>query len=170
LVSYRSEAALSNFIGTFKFAVDEKGRFSVPTSLRDGLASSADDTFVVHPGADQCLEAYPKDEWARRVQILRSLPGGRTGRYYRRLIAGEARPCKMDGHHRILVPPELLSRAGITDTVLIIGQLDHLEFWHPEKYGAYLAAQDVPLDDVLEEIEAHRHGRLPGNDESDRVR
>ena len=158
---------MSNFIGTFDFTVDKKGRFSVPTSIREGLASSADGTFVVHPGADQCLEAYPKDEWARRVRILRSLPAGRSGRYYRRVIIGDARPCKMDGHHRILVPPELLARAGIKDAVLIVGQLDHLELWQPEKYKAYLGSQHVPLEDILEEIENTLHkGRL-GKEESD---
>ncbi len=161
---------MSNFIGTFKFAVDRKGRFSVPTLIREGLASSAENTFVVHPGADQCLEAYPRDEWARRVQVLRSLPGGRSGRYYRRLIAGDARPCKMDGHHRILVPLDLLARAGITDTVLIIGQLDHLEFWQPEKYDSYLAAQKVPLEDVLEEIDTYLGKRQRGKEESEWVR
>ena len=161
---------MSNFIGTFKFTVDKKGRLSVPTLIREGLASSADGTFVVHPGADNCLEAYPKDEWARRVQILRSLPGGRSGRYYRRVIIGDARPCKMDGHHRILVPPELLARVGITDTVVIIGQLDHLELWQPGRYEAYLDAQHVPLEDILEEIEDTLSKRRLGRDESDWVR
>jgi MraZ protein len=158
---------LSNFIGTFKFAVDKKGRFSVPTLVRDGLAASSDGTFVVHPGADNCLEAYPKDEWARRVRILRSLPAGRSGRYYRRVIIGDARPCKMDGHHRILVPPELLARAGITEAVLIVGQLDHLELWQPERYEAYLGTQHVPLEDILEEIESTLAKRRSNKEESD---
>ena len=158
---------MSNFIGTFRFAVDAKGRFSVPTIVREGLAASSDGTFVVHPGADGCLEAYPKDEWARRVRTMRSLHAGRAGRYYRRVIVGDARPCKMDGHHRILVPPELLSRAGITDSILIIGQLDHLELWHPEKYETYLGAQHVPLEDILEDIEDNLMKRRSGKEESD---
>jgi len=158
---------LSKFSGTFKFAVDKKGRLSVPTPIREEVASSADSTFVVHPGADNCLEAYPKDEWTRRVQLLRTLPAGRSGRYYRRVIIGGARPCKMDSHHRILIPPELLAQVGITDTVVIIGQLDHLELWQPERYQAYLAAQHIPLEDILEEIEDTLYKRRLGRNESD---
>jgi MraZ protein len=149
----RSKAALSSFIDSFEFTVDAKGRFSIPAPVREGLASSADETFVVSRGPEGCLEAYPLDEWARRVRVLRSIPNKRLGRYYKRLILGNAKRCRMDSHHRILVPPELLRSVGIGKTVLILGQLDHLEFWSPEAHRAYVDAQQIPLEDVLEEIE-----------------
>jgi len=158
---------LSNFIGTFKFAVDKKGRFSIPTVIRDGLSSAADGAFVVHPGAENCLKIYPQDEWRKRVKLLRSLPGDKLGRYYRRVILGDARPCKMDGHHRILVPPELLARAGITDTVVIVGQLEYLELWEPGRYEAYLSGQHEPIEDVHEQIESILTKPRPRTDESD---
>lgn len=144
---------MSSFIGHFDFAVDRKGRFSIPASLREGLATSADGTFVVSKGPEGCLDAYPLDEWARRVRVLRSIPNKRLGRYYKRLILGGAKRCKMDSHHRILVPPELLRSVGIDQAIMIIGQLDHLEFWDPAAYRAYNEAQQIPLEDVLEEIE-----------------
>lgn len=149
----RSEAALSSFIGTFNFIVDEKGRFSIPASLREGLATTAEGTFVVSNGPEGCLDAYPLDEWTRRVKVLRSIPNRRLGRYYKRLILGGAKRCKMDSHKRILVPPELLKSVGIKKSILIIGQLDHLEIWDPSAYGRYVKAQEIPLEDVLEEIE-----------------
>jgi MraZ protein len=144
---------VSNFLGTFSFAVDEKGRFSIPSHIRSGLAGSADGTFVVSRGLDGCLDAYPLDEWTRRIKLLRSLPNKRSGRLYKRLIVGGAKLCKMDGHKRILVPPDMLKSVGIDGTVLIIGQLDHLEFWAPDAYQAYLAEHDTPIEDVLEELE-----------------
>ena len=144
---------MSDLIGQYKFTVDSKGRFSIPATLRAGLASSADGTFVVSPGPEGCLDAYPLDEWMRRIRVLRSIPNQRIGRYYKRIILGGARRCRMDSHSRILVPPELLKSMGIRKSVLIIGQLDHLELWDPKSYSAYLKTQQIPLEDVIEEIE-----------------
>lgn len=150
---------MSQFIGKYKHAVDRKGRMSVPTQLSGGLALSADGTFVVVPGPEGCLDAYPKDEWTRRLQVVRSMPGTRLGRFYRRTIIGEARECRIDGHSRILVPPEMLRRVGITTSVLIVGQLDHVELWKPETFEAYLASQTTTLEDAIEEIDARLEKR-----------
>jgi MraZ protein len=144
---------LSNLIGAFRFTVDGKGRLSVPAPLRTGLANSADDTFVLSQGPDGCLDAYPLDEWIRRITVLRSIPNKKLGRYYKRIIFGGAKRCRMDSHNRILVPPELLKHADIKDSVLIIGQIDHLEFWDPQAYDRYVENQKIPLEEVLEEIE-----------------
>jgi MraZ protein len=157
---------VSHFIGTYRHTVDRKGRMSIPTQMVAGLAHSADGTFVIVPGPEGCLDAYPRDEWSRRVQVLRSISGGRAGRRYKRVILGEARECKVDGHNRILVPQEILSRAGISNSVLIVGQLDHLEIWQPKAFQAYLAAQTTTIEDVIEEIDARLEKRRI--DESDR--
>ncbi|MFH1312882.1 MAG: division/cell wall cluster transcriptional repressor MraZ [Candidatus Eisenbacteria bacterium] len=152
---------MSSFIDTFEFTVDAKGRFSIPAPLREGLAASAEKTFIVSRGPEGCLEGYPLDEWARRVRVLRSIPNKRLGRYYKRLILGNAKRCKMDSHHRILIPPDLLRSVGISRNVLILGQLDHLEFWAPDAHKAYIDAQQIPLEDALEELETQlREERL----------
>lgn len=161
---------MSDFKGTFKHAVDQKGRFSVPIQVVSGLALSADHTFVVSTGPEKCLDAYPKDEWTRRVQKLKSLPGGKLGRYYKRLIVGDARECKLDGHKRILVPPEILARVGITNMVLIVGQIDHLELWKPEDYETYLESQDIAPADVFDKMDSYFNEHQSGANESDRVR
>jgi MraZ protein len=150
---------LSSFIDTFKFAVDGKGRFSIPASLREDLSDLAENTFVVSKGPDGCLDAYPLDEWRRRLRALRTIPNKKLERYYKRVVIGGAKRCKMDSHFRILVPPKLLRSVGIEKSVLIVGQLDHLEFWNPGTYRAYVDSHQIPLEDVLEEIET----RLQGN-------
>lgn len=149
---------MSHFIGSHIFTVSKKGRFNIPASLRLGLGVSADSTFVVSRGPEGCLDAYPLDEWTRRVKVLRSIPSKRLGRYYKRLILGRAIQCKMDGHNRILIPPDLLRSVGIENRVLIIGQLDHLELWDPQAHESYMQQQDIPLEDVLEEIEDQLNG------------
>jgi MraZ protein len=149
---------LSDLIGGFTHAVDKKGRFNIPAQMRAGMAAGADSTFVVSPGPEGCLDAYPLDEWNRRIGVLRSIPNKRRGRYYKRQILGTAVLCRMDVHNRILIPPEILREAGIEGQVLILGQLDHLELWNPEAYKRYVGSHEVPIEDVLEEIEDQVRG------------
>jgi len=148
---------LSQFVGSHTFSVSDKGRFNVPSPVRQGLSPSADDTFVISPGPDGCLDVYPLDEWNRRARVFRKIPNKRMGRYYKRRILGGAVRCRMDAHNRILVPPDLLKSVGIEKRILIVGQNDHLEFWNPDTHQSYMKKQDVSLEDVLEEIEDQLH-------------
>lgn len=152
---------MSSLIGGFTHSVDKKGRFNVPAQMRTGLAASADATFVISRGPEGCLDAYPLDEWNRRVRVLRSIPNRKRGRFYKRQILGAAILCKMDIHNRILIPPEILRDVGIEGRVLILGQLDHLELWDPEAYETYTGSHDTPIEDVLEEIEDQLDGTVP---------
>jgi len=140
---------LSRLYGSYTFSVDEKGRFSIPAEIRRGLAEEALSTFMVLPGFDGCLDAYPLDEWLKREEFLRSLPEDEDGIYYLRAVLSQMRRCKMDRHKRILVPTQLLRLVGIKDSVFIIGMLDHLEFWNPETYQQYLASRPVKPQDAL---------------------
>jgi MraZ protein len=151
---------LSNLIGGFTHSVDKKGRFNVPAQVRAGMAASADGAFVISRGPEGCLDAYPLDEWNRRVRILRSIPNKKRGRYYKRQILGAAVLCRMDVHNRILIPPDILREVGIEGRVLILGQLDHLELWDPEAYETYSGSHDIPIEDVLEEIEDQLNGNV----------
>jgi MraZ protein len=149
---------LSNLIGGFTHSVDKKGRFNVPAQIRTGMAASAEGTFIISRGPEGCLDAYPLDEWNRRVRRLRSIPNKKIGRYYKRRILSDAVICKMDVHNRVLIPPEILRDVGIEGRVFILGQLDHLELWDPEAYGGYTGSHDIPIEDVLEKIEDQANG------------
>ena len=45
---------------------------------------------------------------------------------------------ELDKQQRINLPKELLKFAGINSQVTILGALDHIEFWDPETYDAYI--------------------------------
>ena len=55
---------LTVFKGTYRHRVDAKGRLPVPAAFRRALAD-AKSARVVMTQFDQCLAAYPPDEWAR---------------------------------------------------------------------------------------------------------
>ena len=47
------------FMGEYQHSIDAKGRLIVPAKFRDGLGEH----FVVTKGLDNCLFAYPQEEW-----------------------------------------------------------------------------------------------------------
>ncbi len=47
------------FMGEYQHNIDNKGRIIVPSKFRDNLGEQ----FVITRGLDQCLFAYPMDEW-----------------------------------------------------------------------------------------------------------
>ena len=47
------------FMGQYQHSIDAKGRLIVPAKFREGLGEH----FVVTKGLDNCLFAYPQDEW-----------------------------------------------------------------------------------------------------------
>ena len=55
---------------------------------------------------------------------------------------------KLDRQGRTGIPRKLLSKAGITNQMVIIGALDKLEFWSPENSEDF-----PPMEDLAESLE-----------------
>ena len=51
---------------------------------------------------------------------------------------------KLDAQQRVTLPKNLLEFAGIDGKVAIIGMIDHIEFWNPEKFESYLQSLGTP--------------------------
>src|SRR5262249_13728784 len=81
------------FKGTYRHRIDAKGRLPVPAAFRRELAEKATSSVVVTL-LDQCLAAYPPDEWARLEEQLGALPAfSRPVKALTRLLASRAADC-----------------------------------------------------------------------------
>ena len=58
------------FLGEYQHSIDTKGRLIVPAKFREGLGEH----FVVTKGLDNCLFAYPQEEWKVFEEKLKQLP------------------------------------------------------------------------------------------------
>jgi len=126
------------FRGQFEHAIDEKGRLSIPAKLREALR---EEKTLVLTSSDGYLTAYPLTEWRALEDRLRANPKlKRDLRDYLRLVYSTAEDVAIDGQGRILVPPALRQRAGITRDVVIIGVMDQLEIWDRARWEAKVAA------------------------------
>ena len=53
-----------------------------------------------------------------------------------------------DGQNRILIPPELAAKAGITQEVRIIGMGRRIEIWNTDGFEKYIAGYGKSYEEV----------------------
>src|ERR1700743_3946186 len=58
------------FLGTHAPRLDEKGRMFLPAKYRDELAGGV----VITKGQERCLYVFPRDEFGRITEALRTAP------------------------------------------------------------------------------------------------
>ncbi len=144
---------MSSFKGRYAYSVDSKGRINIPAKLRKSLSPEANDTFVITRGFEQCLFAYPLDEWNKLEHTIRSLsPSNPQHRFFVRTLLQWATEAQLDGQARIIIPQDLLKFAGIENEVLIVGVLERIEVWNPKTYEEYLRTQPTPYESVAEAV------------------
>lgn len=117
--------------GTFdKVSIDDKGRFSLPSSIRSALPPESENTFIIVRGTEGCLFAYPKNEWQRIFAALKNLPITPDNVRRRRRITDTLRETKLDTQGRATLTQNLKALAGIENELTIVGDGDKLELWN----------------------------------------
>ncbi|MFQ5680249.1 MAG: division/cell wall cluster transcriptional repressor MraZ [Gemmatimonadota bacterium] len=123
---------MSGFLGRHLHTFDEKGRVSLPASFRRGRETEPFVLVHAHPDA---LSLYPEESWAHVEESLREMAKRRPD--YRPLVLGitaNAHEVTLDKQGRILVPDRLREGAGLGSEALIIGAIDRIEIWDPDRF------------------------------------
>jgi len=139
------------FRGATKITLDDKGRMVMPNRYREQIAELAQGKLVVTVDKDQCLLIYPLPEWEQIERKLMSLPSlNATARRLQRLMVGHATELPLDGHGRLLLPPELRAFAKLGRHGMLIGQGNRFELWDEgrwsERRDAWLTSEETPTD------------------------
>ena len=143
------------FRGANKLTLDVKGRMVMPTRYRERLQELCGGKLVVTVDKDQCLLIYPLPDWEEIERKLMRLPTlNPQARRLQRLMVGHATDLELDGHGRILLPPNLREFAFLTRDAMLIGQGVRFELWDEtrwnERRDEWLAsdgnAGDLPTD------------------------
>jgi MraZ protein len=146
---------MASFYGTETYAIDHKGRISVPASMRrTGAAKKpAVDTFFLVAGFEGCLALYTTDEWKRVEERLRRIPmGDRRGRAFARAFLMDATKVSVDAQGRVAIPPALMGRAGLGKEAVLLGQVDRIEVWHPDRLRAATKEAQESMESLADEV------------------
>ena len=130
----------------------------MPTRYREQIAELAQGKLVVTIDKDQCLLIYPLPEWEAIERKLMSLPSlNATARRLQRLMVGHATDLPLDGHGRLLLPPELRQFAALGRYGMLIGQGNRFELWDEvrwtERRDQWLKTDEVATD-LTSELES----------------
>jgi MraZ protein len=124
------------FRGATKITLDDKGRMVIPNRYREQINELAQGKLVVTVDKDQCLLIYPLPEWELIERKLMGLPSlNDTARRLQRLMVGHATDLPLDGHGRVLLPPELREFAQLERHGMLIGQGNRFELWDERRWN-----------------------------------
>jgi len=119
------------FLGKFSRTLDAKGRFTVPSSFRGGLAAGA----YVTQGFDRNLQVLTSDAFQEIYRTVASLNiANPLARLLQRLILGNAQRLDVDTGGQIIVPEELKEFADLHNDIFLIGQGEYFEIWSPKAW------------------------------------
>ena len=128
------------FFGTYTHTLDETGRLTIPSKLREAAAALATVSekgprIFLTCGAEKCIAAYTE----RRVtQILEEMKTGSIdrdqAREFKRIFGGEGAMETWDKQGRVLLPDGLRAYAGIKKEITIVGAVDCFEIWDAQTY------------------------------------
>jgi len=133
-----------SLIGTYFHTLDEKGRMAVPFKLRADLG----DPFYITSLTEDCLVAYPEEEWEAFSAKLKAVPQSDVvTQHLVRNVTSNACKGEPDKQGRVLLPQILRDKAGIDKEIVIIGALSRMEIWAKEKWNKYQT--EAPSDEVV---------------------
>lgn len=124
------------FYGEFEHTLDDKGRVTIPSRVRDVLTGRSITTLMLTRSVlDPCLMLYPPAEWERIEEQIRSMSMvDANARQYRRQLFSGAVEVSPDRAGRILLPQHLRDHGAIDREVVFAGVSSYIEIWAKERW------------------------------------
>lgn len=125
---------MAELLGQHRYQLDTKGRIALPAKFREAFAEGVFLTL----GQDGCLFAFPREEWDRRSDEVRTarLSGG-PARAYARMFFGNADRADLDGQGRLVIPQRLRAQVGLQREVVVVGVSERLDIWASDAWERY---------------------------------
>lgn len=137
------------FMGEYQHNIDIKGRMIVPAKFREGLGNS----FVLTRGLDQCLFAYPMDEWKILEEKLKKLPlTKKDARSFTRFFFSGAVECEIDKQGRVNIPQTLRAYSKLEKECIVIGVSSRVEVWSKEIWESYYQQSEESFAEIAENL------------------
>ena len=136
------------FMGEYHHTIDDKGRITIPSKLRDELGEE----FIVTKGLDGCLFIYPKDEWNNIAKKYKDLPNTKDARNYLRFFLSGAVVSVFDKQGRINITQPLIRYADLTKDCIIIGVNERLEIWSKDRWEEFLSNNEDTISDIADKL------------------
>ena len=120
------------FVGRFDHTLDTKGRLILPVRFRPEFERGG--TIAHH--YEGCLALWTPGEFERQQSEMLELyrTGTRDSRNRARMWSLGATPKEIDRQGRLPIGQKARDFADLSTDILVIGSLDHIEIWSPERF------------------------------------
>jgi MraZ protein len=143
------------FAGEFRCKLDDKGRFFIPSSIRELLDKGKPDqtkSVMFVRGQTECLWLYAVQDWEHKLARARESLDDDQSRLFMHFIVSETMGSEIDRSGRICVPRRLRELSGIEEEIVVIGMYDRLELWSLEEWNSYLSRMEEKYETSLNKI------------------
>ena len=143
------------FAGEFRCKLDDKGRFFIPSSIRELLDKGKPDqtkSVMFVRGQTECLWLYALQDWEHKLARARETLDDDQSRLFMHFIVSETMGSEIDRSGRICVPRRLRELSGIEEEIVVIGMYDRLELWSQEEWNSYLSRMEEKYETSLNKI------------------
>ncbi len=125
------------FSGNYRYSLDEKNRLIIPVKFRDILNVEGIDKLYVVKG-DHHLFVFPLTVFLELCEELKSWDFTKEdNQNYVRLFFSNAFDVVPDKQGRIILRKEMCEEVGINHEAIIVGVLNRMEIWSPEKWTEF---------------------------------
>jgi MraZ protein len=132
------------FVGSHLHQLDDKGRLALPASFR---REAADQRFILVQAYTTSLTLYPELAWLEVEERLRDLVARNPdARLYALSVTANAVEVAPDAQGRILIPSRLKEAAGLEGQALLVGAIDKVEVWNPERFASAVSDQSAQFE------------------------
>ncbi len=140
---------MASFFGNFTRQLDERGRFVLPSKIREKLEGKV---YITRSLVDECLLLYTEEEWEILKEQVRELPTttNRAAKRFVQIVFGKAVEAEVDKQGRVVLSGELMQDVGMEKDIVLVGLGSKIELWDAEKYTRTM--EELDYGDVLEGI------------------
>lgn len=139
--------------GHFECNLDDKGRIKIPSKFLEMFKSIGVNVLVM-TFFDQSIYTYPKNTWEELEAKALNLPlTNKSARRFKRLFFASAIDVNLDSQGRIIIPQILRQMTNIEKSIVVLGNLDHLELWSTQNWYKEMELLRQEEDSLAQEIE-----------------
>ena len=142
------------FAGEYLCKVDEKGRFLVPSPIRERLEAEGSQVMFLK-GAEHSLWIYSATEWERVLERTKTALDEDQSRLFMHHIVSEAGTSEIDKAGRVLIPGRLRKLIPVDEDqeVILVGLYHRMEVWNPSQWRRYLAKTEDRYEENMAKIQ-----------------
>ena len=138
------------FLSRSTHKVDKKGRVSVPAAFRAALGDALGDGIALTKPLNRLttIEATPMARVMARIEQLEALNQDTPQHQaFAMVTLGNMRQVGVDGDGRMILPEDLMTFAGITDSAVFVGLGRTFQIWEASALDAYMIEAEAMAEE-----------------------